>query len=613
MAEDKEYTDALPQGSRLEGYEVVRVLGMGGFGMTYLGFDDNLDIAVAIKEYLPGDLARRDGSLTVNPRSTDDASDFQWGLDRFLSEARDLARFDHPNIISVRRFFKAHGTAYIVMDYAEGKTLSELLKQEGQMTEARVKEILLPLLDGLEDVHQSGLLHRDIKPGNIIIKDNGQPVLIDFGAARQQTGARSRSMTAIVTPGYAPPEQYSSKSKQGTWTDIYALAAVAYRMLTGIQPEDSPDRMMDDELVPASQTGKGQASPSFLKAIDQALSLNGQDRPQDIAAFRAALGGEAAIQLNRKPTPGQKKQTKAAAPFWQGLPSFGLNKAVITGLVIALITLPALGYGYVQYVQYTTNDDVSWQRAQRANTVEAYENYMVSFPIGSYQAQAIAAIKALEQAKRDEARRAQAEAKRRAEEKARQRAQAEAKRRAEGEQLLKAFLSKYSFASINARDEDGDTPLHKAADVGNEKVAALLIKKGAKVKARNEFENTPLHKAAAVGNEKVAALLIEAGADVNARNRRDNTTLHYAMDVGNEKVAALLIKKGAKVKARNEFGATPLHWAGNNGNEKIAALLIQKGADVNARNKAGNTPLHWAEREGKSSTAAILRRAGGRK
>ena len=445
MAEDKEYTDALPQGSRLEGYEIVRVLGMGGFGMTYLGFDDELNAPVAIKEYLPSDLARRDGSLTVNPRSTDDAADFQWGLDRFLSEARDLARFDHPNIISVRRFFKAHGTAYIVMDYAEGKTLSELLKQEGQMTEARVKEILLPLLDGLEDVHQSGLLHRDIKPGNIIIKDNGRPVLIDFGAARQQTGARSRSMTAIVTPGYAPPEQYSTKGKQGTWTDIYAMAAVAYRMLTGIQPEDSPDRMMDDELVPASQTGKGQASPSFLKAIDQALSLNGQDRPQDIAAFRAALGGEAAVQLNRKPTPGQKKQTKAIASFWQELPSFGLNKAAIIG-VIALIALPALGYGYVQY---TTNDEVSWQRAQRANTVEAYENYMVSFPIGSYQAQAIAAIKALEQAKRDEARRAQAEAKakRRAEEAARRRAQAEteARRRPEEEARRRAAEARELF------------------------------------------------------------------------------------------------------------------------------------------------------------------------
>ena len=299
-----EYADALPRGSRIEGYEIVRVLGVGGFGMTYLGFDDGLNAPVAIKEYLPSDLARRDSSQTVTPRSTGDQADFQWGLDGFLSEARKLARFDHPNIIRVRRFFRGHGTAYIVMDYAEGETLADKLSHEGTLNEAQVKEILRPLLYGLEAVHRSELLHRDIKPGNIIIKDNGQPVLIDFGAARQQTGARSRSMRAIATPGYAPPEQYSTKGKQGTWTDIYAMAAVAYRMLTGITPEDSPDRMMDDELVPATQAGKGQASQGFLKVIDQALSLNGQDRPQNVSEFRAALEG---IPANYKPVSPQEK------------------------------------------------------------------------------------------------------------------------------------------------------------------------------------------------------------------------------------------------------------------------------------------------------------------
>ena len=139
---------------------------------------------------------------------------------------------------------------------------------------------------------------------HLIIKDNGRPVLIDFGAARQSTGARSRSMRAIATPGYAPPEQYSTKGKQGTWTDIYAMAAVAYRMLTGITPEDSPDRMMDDELVPATQAGKGQASQAFLKVIDQALSLNGQERPQNVSEFRAALEG---IPADYKPVSPQEK------------------------------------------------------------------------------------------------------------------------------------------------------------------------------------------------------------------------------------------------------------------------------------------------------------------
>ena len=306
-----EYADALPQGSRIEGYEIVRVLGVGGFGMTYLGFDDDLDIAVAIKEYLPGDLARRDGSLTVNPRSTDDAADFQWGLDRFLSEARDLARFNHPNIIRVRRYFRAHGTAYIVMDYAEGETLSDLIKREGKLSQERVQGILLPLMDGLDEVHRSDLLHRDIKPGNIIIRENGQPVLIDFGAARQSTGARSKSLTAIITPGYAPLEQYSSKGKQGAWTDIYALAAVAYRALTGITPEEATNRVVEDDLLPAVEAGKSYADKAFLKAIDWGLVMNGDERPRDIAAFRAALGGEApAITKTPQTKPSQSARGK---------------------------------------------------------------------------------------------------------------------------------------------------------------------------------------------------------------------------------------------------------------------------------------------------------------
>ena len=380
---------ALPKGERLEEFEVHRILGEpGGFGITYLCWDHKLNIARAVKEYMPTALSWREGDQSVAPRSTKDAADFQWGLDRFLSEARDLARFDHPNIISVRRFFEAHGTAYIVMDYAEGETLSEKLEHEGTLKEAQLKEILLPLMDGLDEVHRSDLLHRDIKPGNIIIKDNGQPILIDFGAARQSTGARSRSMTAVLTPGYAPLEQYSTKGNQGAWTDIYALAAVAYRALTGSTPEEATNRVKNDPLIPAIEAGRGQASRTFLKALDWALAVDEEERPQTIAAFRAALGGEAAIQLNRKPAPGQKKQAKTTASFWQELPSFGLNKAAIIG-VIALIALPALGYGYVQY---RASDDVSWHSAQRVDTIEAYEDYLTSFQFGSYRDQANKAL-----------------------------------------------------------------------------------------------------------------------------------------------------------------------------------------------------------------------------
>ena len=223
---------ALPQEHRLQEYELVRVLGFGGFGMTYLGFDHHLDKAVAIKEYLPSDLATRTPNHSVAPQASHFRDDFQSGLKRFLDEAQTLARFDHRHIVKVHRFFKAHGTAYIVMEYAEGKTLSAYLTSKGTLSEAELKGILYPLLDGLAVVHGANFLHRDIKPGNIVIRDEDySPVLLDFGAARQVTG--ERSLSVIHTRGYTPIEQYERRGNQGPWTDLYALGGVCYRALTG--------------------------------------------------------------------------------------------------------------------------------------------------------------------------------------------------------------------------------------------------------------------------------------------------------------------------------------------------------------------------------------------
>ena len=290
MNDEQHPLHALPQGHRLQEYELVRVLGFGGFGMTYLGFDHNLDKAVAIKEYLPSDIATRTADRSVAPQASDFRGDFQWGLERFLDEARTLARFDHRHIIKVHRFFEAHGTAYIVMEYAEGETLSAFLERKGTLTEDELRGILYPILDGLEVVHGADFLHRDIKPGNIVLRDSdGSPVLLDFGAARQAIGAKSRSVTSIVTPGYAPIEQYSSRGRQGAWTDIYALGGVCYRALTGQVPEDATDRVRHDPLTPVSQRCAGRVSGAFLSAIDTALSVDEADRPQSVGAWRAAL------------------------------------------------------------------------------------------------------------------------------------------------------------------------------------------------------------------------------------------------------------------------------------------------------------------------------------
>ena len=290
---EEQHLLALPQGTRIRDFEFDRVLGHGGFGITYLGRNVVLDISVAIKEYLPADLATREQDLSVVPQSSRAASDFHWGLERFLDEARTLARFQHPNIVRVHQYFEAHNTAYIAMDYVEGEDLSAYLTRKGTLSEAELKDILYPLLDALEVIHRADFLHRDIKPGNIVLRKDGSPVLLDFGAARQAIGAKSRSVTSIVTPGYAPIEQYSSRGNQGPWTDLYALGGVCYRALTGQVPDDATVRVRNDLLIPVSQRCAGQASGAFLLAIDAALSVDEGDRPQSVEAWREVLEAEA--------------------------------------------------------------------------------------------------------------------------------------------------------------------------------------------------------------------------------------------------------------------------------------------------------------------------------
>ena len=329
-----EHVHALPRGYRFEEYEVVRVLGSGGFGITYLAFDDNLDKAVAIKEYLPSDLAIRQAS-TVIPRSSSDENDFEWGLERFLDEAKTLARFKHDNIIQVHRFFRAHGTAYIVMEYAEGATLNKQLVRHGPYAEAELKDMLLPIIDGLKKVHAADYLHRDIKPGNIIIRDDESPVLIDFGAARQAIGVKSRSVTSIISPGYAPIEQYAAKGNQGPWTDIYALGAVAYKCITGETPIDAAERVIEDGLKPLAETMPPGYSDEFLRAIDAALQVNVKDRPKTLRSWKAMLMGHSdLLSLTRSRGRGRAKSKPDRKRGAGGGINYGLIAAVAGVLIV---------------------------------------------------------------------------------------------------------------------------------------------------------------------------------------------------------------------------------------------------------------------------------------
>ena len=244
--------------------------------------------AVAIKDFLPSEIAVRATDSSVRAKSDDDYLTFQGALRSFLEEARLMARFRHPRIVQVRRFFELNGTGYIVLDLERGPTLKELLASDPP-DEADLVRIISGILDGLETMHDRAILHRDLKPNNIIIRDDGDPVIIDFGAARNFQNRNSRSVTAIATSGYSPPEQYGVGGQQGPWTDFYALGAIGYCCIAGKAPQDSLQRLKSDPLVPAETIGAGRFGTKLLAIIDWMLRVEEADRPASVSAIREAL------------------------------------------------------------------------------------------------------------------------------------------------------------------------------------------------------------------------------------------------------------------------------------------------------------------------------------
>jgi len=291
---------ALPVGYRINEYQIDKPLGGGGFGITYLARDGNLQLPVAIKEYYPSDLVTRasDQAVRVRGGDTTHQEQYDWGLERFLDEARALATFRHPNIVRVLRYFRENGTAYIVMEYESGLSLKRWVPQNAPLSQHSLLSIIYPVLDGLEAVHKTGFLHRDVKPDNIYVRADGTPVLLDFGAARRVTA--NRDMTNIVSPGFAPFEQYHSHGNQGPWTDIYSLGAVMYWMTTGKKPLESAARVKSDAMLPASSLAEVSVyGAALLDAIEWAMHPDESRRPQTVALLRAAIQG------SEKPAPGQ--------------------------------------------------------------------------------------------------------------------------------------------------------------------------------------------------------------------------------------------------------------------------------------------------------------------
>ncbi len=330
---------ALPPGYPLQEYTIEAVLGSGGFGITYRARDNNLQCLVAIKEYLPNDLAVRAAGQTVCAKTESDTHGYRIGLDGFLAEARVLATFRHPNIVRVTRFFEANNTAYMVMDYERGESLRDWVKQHGPVDEAQLLRMFLPLLEGLDVVHKANVLHRDIKPANLNVRDDdGSLVLLDFGAARYARTGESSSLTSIVTPGYAPLEQYHTHGAQGPWSDLYALGGVLYWLVTGEKPLEAPSRIRNDPMPSALSLADGRYSTQLLRAIDWALTPDEVDRPKSVSQFRAVLTGEVAAP----PPPFSRTvvnvETAPALPHkQQGKPASRL--AVLLGAVAVAVLL----------------------------------------------------------------------------------------------------------------------------------------------------------------------------------------------------------------------------------------------------------------------------------
>jgi serine/threonine protein kinase len=283
---------ALPPGLQLHEYRIERVLGQGGFGITYLATDANLSAEVAIKEYLPEEIAFRASDRSVSPNASQHRNRYQEGLEAFLAEARTLASFRHPNIVRVARFFEAHHTAYMVLEYERGRSFRAWWQEQMAQGQAQGERLLVqklqPLLDGLSVVHGAGFLHRDIKPDNIQVRDeDGRLVLLDFGSA-SQTLTLADQDAVVVTPGYAPPEQYGL-GEQGVWTDIYALGATLYWAVAGSKPPDAEARAAGTPLRPAVDVGQGRYGQSFLQAIDWALQMDPAQRPRTVDQWRDKL------------------------------------------------------------------------------------------------------------------------------------------------------------------------------------------------------------------------------------------------------------------------------------------------------------------------------------
>jgi serine/threonine protein kinase len=467
----------LPANTILDsGYRIVRVVGTGGFGITYEAEDINLATQVAIKEYYPFDFGDRDATMSVKPKSERHRQTFDWGRSNFLQEARTLARFEHPSIVRVTRVFEANSTAYMVMRFEQGQSFEAWLAGLGRPpTQEELDAIVAPMLAALELMHSSDFLHRDIAPDNIIVRADGSPVLLDFGAARRAVAAMSRTMTGIVKAGFSPHEQYSSDSRlQGPWSDLYALGGTLYRAVTGHPPEEATLRVDEDHMPSAAQAAwKGRYRAGFLNGIDACLRVRHADRPRSVAQLRPMLLGKGGVSKPRleRLVEAFKSPSKPAPKVPSRPPLSGRTRR--TGvpvaqpssskrwIAIAAATVAVMGgaYGGYEFSRWQPTD--SEAEFRRKTAIEAQRQADIAAAAkrkADDEAQAKAFAEAEAKRQQDEARLAEERARREVEAKrladaAAANAAAEAKRKSDEEALARRQAEERTAAEKRAAAE----------------------------------------------------------------------------------------------------------------------------------------------------------------
>ena len=527
---------ALKPGQRVGRYEILSILGQGGFGITYRARDSELGREVAIKEYLPAALAVRQDGITVLPRSTKMAEDFTWGRDRFVAEGRTLASLHHaPAIVRVFDFLHANGTAYIVMELLSGTTLDGRIRQKGPLDAESVDRILWPLLDGLEQVHDAGFLHRDIKPANILLNARGAPTLIDFGASRAAMAGRTTAMTAIFTPGYAAAEQMTS-ARQGPWTDIYGLSATLYHAIVGRAPPSAFDRMLDDAYQPLARMALPGFGRGVLTGLDAGLAVRASDRPQSIAGWRGilAMTGTSSADVTQvvaapvepappKPPPVAAIDTPPAPPAGEPPPAAqpaGKRRVGLYAGAAAAVLLLIAGGGYLLMAPTNKLQDLKVEDLERA--------------LAERRA-AEAAVAEKQRAEDDARRKAEAEAA------AKQAADAEASRAEAARRQAEAELARLK-AEIEARRQEQETQARRA------EAEAAQRKAEAEMAALRQAEEEARRKAAA--EAEVKRLADEALARAQAERQKADEEARRKAEAEAKQKAEATARQIAEAEAR---------------------------------------------------------------